>query len=287
MVRSADAVLRLAQSPRLTSLDRLRGDPNKLEFYVCLDAGQLSSHEILRRFEGLLDSLESFYSDQTIDLKISCNRELQKELERGLPKTPKSAIHFVEKRYNRKPFNNLSNLIEDAALKRIFSAILIAAEGSGLTLAMTLETFPIRPFSVETLVTCCHELSWLDPLPSSPSCGRTQLLTGPALFERHLAVSILAELMIRNDELAHMPVSKRHAAIADEFARAELGFWAPQARQSLPPPLIFRTRIENLTWPWVPQPWKTDAAPYFLWLEGSFEADGELVLQRVYDTIHR
>lgn len=285
---SASQVLRFAQSPRLVALERLRRGQSEMNIHICLNANHLSSDEILRRFEGLVDALESFLSGRQINLKIRCDSYLRENLLGRLPSTPRTEMEFIEPARGDALLERLAGLIEDPLLQRILDAVMVAANcDSELTLAMTLETFPIRPLSAEALINCCHELSWLDHALPDVGLARMQVLPGPALFERVLAASVLGGLMARMNALASMNVAHRHAAVVDEIIGAELGFWSPKAQQNAVRPLVRRTCIENLAWPWAPQPWKTDNAPYLLWLEDSIEVDGELILQRIYDTLHR
>ena len=106
------------------------------------------------------------------------------------------------------------------------------------------------------------------------------------MFHRAMAVAALARLTACEERLHSLDQDALRNAMLTELASAELGFWAPEAVQGKLP-LVRRTELADVAWPWKVPPWKSTSEPLFLWVETP-EADAhEDVLRIVYESFDR
>lgn len=278
---------RLTQSPRLQTIATLADAHVRVGFHLAVDADVLGHAATVRLLDGMLDALESHFEGDCIHLVIACPVQQIESLSSAVIRVPRLDLWFAEPTSLAERDPALAALAggpdETRALERLMQAAISDFE---LTLTLPLSAYPLRPFSARGLAECCARLSWQERRAPLARRRREAPLPGPALFARELAVGALERLHVAAAALAALDPVDRRTRVLAEIASAELGFWAPEPRQEQPP-LILRTPVDEIAWPWKVQPWKTETEPLFLWLEDFGAERCEDVLRLVYDTLHR
>lgn len=279
--------LQLGMSSRLAAAARIAEADADIEFLLSVNLDEFGLDATLRLLDGLFDALETHYEGGPIRLALDCPAGDADQLIGGLIAVPRLDVRLIsEVETDIEGLQEIEPNLPSAASRALRLLSCAAKSEQPLVLTIRPNIFPIRPFSARTLAHACALTGWSDRKSPLAEKRRAAPLRGPGLIARSLACVALAKLQRDVESLAVEDPRKRGDTILQIAGQAELGFWAPEAFPSTPP-LIGRSTLKDLVWPWATVPMTSKSEPYFLCLEELAVESVENALQVVYGTLHR
>lgn len=273
-------------SPRAKILAELRTSGGTLGFQLSLDTSTASYASVPRLLDGLFDALETFWSGPTINFTIICRADQAQTIAADLISVPRLNLVFIAQETLEARHRKLVASVEEPLRSRLLALVAAAGAQTNLTLALSADTFPLRPFSIKALVSACAS----DLILGYSATSEEHAFGPTALFVKSLAEAAVGDLDILEAAAGGAIATPAvRGSLRKAIAAAELGFWQhPDGNGRYPLEVVdVSDWLDRSQKGWSPQPWKTSSGPYFVRITGVRDADAERVLPHVYGAFDR